>query len=62
MKNKLEITSEVSLDEIRNALLTDLTDDQIIEFFLSLGEDIENQEEFYRKIRSEADLMCEKYE
>ena len=54
---KIEVTTEIDLDEVSEALMSNLTTNQLVNFVLNFGTDISDPEEFYLLLNKKLDKI-----
>ena len=62
MKNKIDITSSISLDEIKYELQTNLDLEDLVKFALELADKLSDEEDFYKLLHKKLIKIIKYYE
>lgn len=62
MKNKIDITSSISLDEIKYELQTNLDVEDLVKFALELADKLSDEEDFYKLLHKKLTKILKCYE
>ena len=59
--NNIEITSKVTLDDIIWGLQGQLETKELVDFCVSLGDSLTDDENFYKRLKKRVDKICNQY-
>lgn len=62
MKTKIESIVDISLDNILYSLKETLTTDELVDFCISIGDGLTDEESFYKLLKKKVDKIYDQYE
>lgn len=57
MKSKIEITTNITLDEITYRLQRNLSTNELVNFVIQIGDKLTESEEYYNRLKAKLDKM-----